>query len=101
MSFLVRCPDCGAREVGEFSFGGESNRRPKPDGNTTELARYLFFRKNVAGPQVEWWFHRDGCQQWFFAVRDTRNNHIEATFWPEDRPMAATPSMPTPGEPKA
>jgi len=100
MSFLVSCPDCGRREVGEFSFGGESNRRPKPGGNTTELARYLFFRKNVAGPQVEWWYHRDGCQQWFFAVRDTRTNHIESTFWPEDRPVAAAP-MPAPGEPKA
>jgi sarcosine oxidase subunit delta len=86
VSFLVRCPDCGRREVGEFAFGGESNKRPQPDGNTTELARYLFFRKNLAGPQVEWWFHRDGCQQWFFARRDTRTNHIEATYWPGEQP---------------
>jgi sarcosine oxidase subunit delta len=85
MSFLVRCPDCGRREVGEFSFGGESNKRPAPGGTPGELARYLFFRRNVAGPQVEWWYHRDGCQQWFLARRDTRTNKIEETYWPEQR----------------
>lgn len=85
MSFLVCCPDCGRREVGEFSFGGESNRRAGPDSSEKELARYLFFRKNVAGPQVEWWYHRDGCQQWFLARRDTRTNQIEETYWPEQR----------------
>jgi sarcosine oxidase subunit delta len=85
MSFLVSCPDCGRREVGEFSFGGESNKRPAPDSTSNELARYLFFRKNVAGPQVEWWYHRDGCQQWFLARRDTRTNQIEETYWPEQR----------------
>jgi sarcosine oxidase subunit delta len=88
MSFLVRCPECGGREVGEFSFGGESNKRPAPDGTPTELARYLFFRKNVAGRQVEWWYHRDGCQQWFLARRDTRTNQIEETYWPEQRATA-------------
>lgn len=92
MSFLVRCPDCGLREVAEYSFGGESNKRPPADGTTTELARYLFFRSNVAGPQVEWWYHRDGCQQWFLATRDTRTNRIDATYWPEDRPPAASPA---------
>jgi sarcosine oxidase, subunit delta len=85
MSFLVSCPNCGRREVAEFSFGGESNKRPAPDGSTTDLARYLFFKKNIAGPQVEWWYHRDGCQQWFLARRDTRDNQIQETFWPEER----------------
>jgi heterotetrameric sarcosine oxidase delta subunit len=85
MSFLVCCPDCGRREVAEFSFGGESNRRAGPDSNQTELARYLFFRNNVAGLQVEWWYHRDGCQQWFLARRDTRTNQIEETYRPEQR----------------
>ena len=88
MSFLVCCPDCGRREVAEFSFGGESNRRAGPDSSQKELARYLFFRMNVAGPQVEWWYHRDGCQQWFLARRDTRTNQIEETYLPEQR---ATP----------
>jgi heterotetrameric sarcosine oxidase delta subunit len=85
MSFLVSCPDCGRREVAEFSYGGESNKRPAPDSSPTDLARYLFFKKNIAGPQVEWWYHRDGCQQWFLARRDTQTNQIEETYWPEER----------------
>ncbi len=86
MTFVVPCPDCGPREVQEFSFGGESSTRPSPDAPPTELARYLFFRRNAAGPSVEWWFHRDGCRQWFLAVRDTRTNTVESASWPTDRP---------------
>ena len=85
MAFLVPCPDCGNREAAEFSYGGESNRRPAPGAAAAELARYLFFRRNVAGTQVEWWYHRDGCQRWFLARRDTRSNLIAETYWPEQR----------------
>ncbi len=87
MALLVPCPDCGKREVSEFAYGGDSNRRPAPDASSAELARYLFFRRNVAGTQVEWWYHRDGCQRWFLARRGTRSNLIEETFWPKDRAM--------------
>ena len=86
MTFQIACPDCGRREVHEFSFGGESSRRPSPDAPIRDLARYLFFRRNVAGPNVEWWFHRDGCRGWFLAVRDTRTNQVGQTYWPWDRP---------------
>ncbi|MGH8057176.1 MAG: hypothetical protein ACREOH_08065 [Candidatus Entotheonellia bacterium] len=27
-----------------------------------------------------------GCRRWFLARRDTRNNEVERTYWPEDRP---------------
>ena len=86
MPLLVPCPGCGAREVVEFSYGGESNKRPAPDAALQDLARYLFFRRNVAGEQVEWWYHRDGCQRWFLGRRDTRTNVFADTYWPEDRP---------------
>jgi len=89
MSFLLNCPDCGRREVAEFSFGGESNKRPAPDGSLKDLARYLFFKKNIAGLEIEWWYHRDGCQQWFLARRDTRDNVVQETFWPEERASRA------------
>jgi heterotetrameric sarcosine oxidase delta subunit len=86
MTFQIACPDCGRREVQEFSFGGESTGRPPADAPLPELARYLFFRRNVAGPNVEWWYHRDGCRRWFLAVRDTRTNDVRQTYWPSDRP---------------
>jgi heterotetrameric sarcosine oxidase delta subunit len=85
MALLLPCPTCGGREVSEFSYGGESSKRPAPDSDLPRLARYLFFKQNVAGPQVEWWYHRDGCQRWFLARRDTRTNVVEETYWPHER----------------
>lgn len=73
--------------MSEFSFGGESSKRPPPDANLRELARYLFFKRNVAGPQLEWWYHRDGCQDWFLARRDTRTNTVLETYWPHERAL--------------
>jgi heterotetrameric sarcosine oxidase delta subunit len=84
MTFLVPCPNCGPREATEFSFGGESIRRPPSESSMAELARYLYQRTNARGSQTEWWYHRDGCRRWFLAVRDTATNHVERTFWPGD-----------------
>jgi len=33
------------------------------------------------GRQIEWWFHRSGCQSWFLAERDTLNNSDHKSFW--------------------
>jgi len=44
-----------------------------------ELGSYLYFRRNVAGVQREWWFHRLGCELWFQAERDTRTNEVLQT----------------------
>jgi heterotetrameric sarcosine oxidase delta subunit len=82
MSFLLRCPQCGPRDVYEFRWGGERSRRPPPDSPPETWARYLYFRRNEAGPQEEWWYHRAGCRRWFLATRDTRMNRVERTFWP-------------------
>ncbi len=85
MAFLLTCPNCGGREVSEFSYGGESSKRPAPDADLAQLARYLFFKTNRAGAQVEWWYHRDGCQRWLLARRDTRTNAVQETYWPHER----------------
>ena len=88
MTFLITCPNCGPREALEFSFGGETNRRPGPDADGSELARYLYFRENVEGWQTEWWMHTAGCKRWFIAERHTGTNEIRRTSWPQDRPSA-------------
>ena len=41
-----------------------------------ELFDYTYFRRNVAGVQREWWYHRSGCRTWFQAERDTRDNTV-------------------------
>lgn len=82
MSFLLSCPHCGPRPVGEFRFQGEATRRPGPGASFRELTDYVYFRDNVAGLQREWWYHRTGCKTWFVAERDTRTNEVVRTLIP-------------------
>ena len=79
MSFLVPCPTCGPRDVTEFAYAGEVTTRPVEPPTLRELAAYVYFRRNVAGVQREWWFHRLGCEPWFQADRDTRTNAVVST----------------------
>ena len=94
MSFLLACPDCGARDVNEFVCAGEVTSRPKQKPSLEELTAYLYFRRNVAGVQREWWYHRLGCELWFQAERDTRTNAVLRTERVEGRPGAGPPPIP-------
>ena len=85
MTFLIDCPNCGAREALEFSYGGETTRRAGPEASEHDLAEYLFFRENVNGWQTEWWQHRDGCGAWFLAERHTSTNEFRRSNQPSDR----------------
>ena len=76
MSFLLTCPNCGPREVTDFAFGGEVVPRPQSKPSQRELNTYNYFRRNVAGVQREWWYHRSGCRAWFVADRDTTTNEV-------------------------
>ena len=58
MSFQLRCPYCGLREVTDFRYGGEVTERPAGTPGPRELAAYNYLRRNVAGVQREWWYHR-------------------------------------------
>lgn len=79
MSFLLPCPNCGPRDVNEFAYAGELSRRPVAAPSLEELGAYIYLRRNVAGLQREWWFHRFGCETWFQAERDTRTNEVVKT----------------------
>jgi len=79
MSFLLPCPNCGPRDVNEFGYAGEVTTRPRSAPTLRELTSYIYFRRNVAGVQREWWNHRLGCQVWFLAERDTRTNEVLRT----------------------
>jgi heterotetrameric sarcosine oxidase delta subunit len=78
LSFVLECPHCGPREVTDFAFGGEVTPRPTERPSRRELNRYLYFRRNVAGAQLEWWYHRAGCRSWFTVERDTRTCEVLA-----------------------
>ncbi len=76
MAFMIPCPHCGPREVGEFKFGGEVKAPPGPEADLEAWRRYNYHPGNRAGLQEEWWFHAWGCQTWFKIRRDTSTNRI-------------------------
>jgi heterotetrameric sarcosine oxidase delta subunit len=82
MSFVLTCPNCGPREVTDFAFGGEVTTRPTERPSERELAAYNYFRRNAAGPQREWWYHRSGCRAWFIAERDTATGEVGSVSAP-------------------
>jgi heterotetrameric sarcosine oxidase delta subunit len=84
VSFSLQCPNCGLRPVAEFRFGGEYHARPSGDVPNEEWTAHLYSKRNLDGPQQEWWFHRFGCREWFFARRDTRDNRVLAVWLPEE-----------------
>jgi sarcosine oxidase subunit delta len=83
MSFLLKCPNCGERSVYEFRFGGEVRRRPAADADAEAFLQYALYKRNVAGEQLEWWYHRGGCGEWFQATRNTLNNSVKQTTLPQ------------------
>ncbi len=85
MSYLLTCPNCGIREVTDFGYGGEISSRPTERPTLRELGAYNYFRRNRAGVQREWWFHRSGCRAWFIAERDTTTNEVLLTELPGTR----------------
>jgi len=85
MSLLLECPNCGKRNVGEFTFRGEYKPRPHSSAPFPEWVKYVYFHQNQMGRSTEWWFHRAGCQRWFLVSRDNTNSPDHRSFWFEDR----------------
>jgi sarcosine oxidase subunit delta len=82
---ILSCPNCGPRNVQEFRYGGEYNPRPKKPLEVSEArwTDYVYMRANKLGVQMEWWYHRAGCQLWFLAERHTKTNEVLTTYlWP-------------------
>jgi heterotetrameric sarcosine oxidase delta subunit len=70
--------------VYEFRFGGEIRRRPAPEAQYEDFLHYALYKRNVAGTQWEWWYHRAGCGEWFKAHRNTLTNEVLGTLLPQD-----------------
>ena len=46
---LLRCPNCGERNVSEFRYAGEIQKRPDPNNTSdAEMTEYLYLRDNPA-----------------------------------------------------
>ena len=76
------CPNCGPRPIEEFAYGGEVTNRVTSSEDERALFSYLYFRRNTAAEQREWYFHSSGCREWFQAERDTTSNRVLQTAYP-------------------
>ena len=75
----IPCPWCGARDAGEFRYGGQAGiAYPEdPAASSDEAwAGILFLRDNPRGVWEERWAHAAGCRRWFVVRRDTATNRI-------------------------
>lgn len=78
---LLKCPNCGERNVSEFRYGGEVLKRPNPNSvSDKEMSDYLYMRDNQLGVIKEWWYHRSGCALWFVAERHTKTHEVLNTY---------------------
>jgi heterotetrameric sarcosine oxidase delta subunit len=97
---LLTCPHCGPRNVNEFRHGGETNPRPSDPSAVDDAAwaDFLYMRQNTLGVQTEWWYHRQGCGQWFLAERHTGTNAVVRTWVWRRADRSLPPPAPPPQE---
>jgi methylglutamate dehydrogenase subunit B len=78
MSFLITCPNCGAREHHEFWYGIEYQAFPANVAEESQDANYdrVWLRTNAFGVQQERWYHFGGCGRWVTITRDTRDDTV-------------------------
>jgi heterotetrameric sarcosine oxidase delta subunit len=55
-----------------------------PEAAAEAFVTYALYKRNVAGVQWEWWYHRGGCGEWFKANRNTLTNEVHQTLLPQD-----------------
>ena len=87
MGLRISCPRCGSRPYTEFWFGGEL---PPPAVEGEDDFERVWLRENVAGIQVERWFHYAGCRRWLTVERDTVTNEVQRVLAPRPRATEGT-----------
>jgi sarcosine oxidase subunit delta len=70
------CPNCGARDLREFTFGGADLPRPETVDWDQEWQDYLHLRDNPAGQNNELWYHAAGCGTWLKITRNTVTHDV-------------------------
>jgi heterotetrameric sarcosine oxidase delta subunit len=78
---LIQCPNCGARDVSEFTYLGDATvKRPTSDtASRQDWQDFVYSRKNPRGPHLELWQHSGGCRLVFEVKRDTLTHEIHET----------------------
>ena len=90
---LITCPYCGPRDVAEFTYQGDGNRR-RPDPASTDIAAwndYVYDRVNIAGDQNEIWQHSGGCRAHIAVTRNTLTHIISSVRMVRDAAPSPAP----------
>ncbi len=84
---LIPCPHCGARPLGEFTYGGDATLNARPEYPAPEPAwmDFVYLRDNPCGPHREYWHHTLGCESWIAVERDTLTHRIAGSSLAEPR----------------
>lgn len=95
--FLIRCPNCGERDMSEFSYGGEAHIARPADSermDDADWAGYVFLRSNPKGVFSERWNHQAGCRRWFNMLRNTATDDILAVYRIGETPPEVRATLP-------
>lgn len=90
---LITCPYCGPRDVAEFTYQGDGNRR-RPDPASTDITAwndYVYDRVNIAGDQNEIWQHSGGCRSHIAVTRNTLTHIISSVRMVRDAAPSPAP----------
>ena len=83
---LINCPYCGPRDVSEFTYQGDGNRR-RPDPASTDQEAwnaFVYDRLNPAGDHHEIWQHSGGCRVHLAVIRSTLTHKISSVGFARD-----------------
>lgn len=74
----IKCPFCGDRDHGEFTYAGDATKTRPAHGSTVmeDWFDYIYLRDNPKGPHREYWHHAHGCRQWLIVERDTLTHEV-------------------------
>ena len=84
--FQIYCPYCKEkRDEIEFAHAGEAHYvRPTAKQQAVmsdeDWSRYMFIRDNVRGDTAERWWHQNGCNMFFNAIRNTVTDKLVMTY---------------------
>ncbi len=75
---LIQCPNCGDRDVSEFSYVGDATvKRPTSEtASPADWQSFVYSRTNPRGPHTELWQHRGGCRLVLEVTRNTLTHEI-------------------------
>lgn len=84
--FQIYCPYCQEkRDEIEFAHAGEAHyvrptAKEQASMSDEDWSRYMFIRDNIRGDTAERWWHQNGCNMFFNAIRNTVTDKLVMTY---------------------